>query len=176
MFQLPFLMAKKNQAKQPTSNLLQIPHPLNEGLESAYTPRDSDFDFEESGLEAEDRIENSASQDNNPVNAPLTNPSSIDLFEDVALVAKEDIYYKKGSHTVLLMKSGQVVAVDLIPKLIKFGVTPQQFLLEKISDTLSQTETEETEVSKGKIVPPLASPSSQQIPRSGEGRPSPSAS
>jgi hypothetical protein len=46
-------------------------------------------------------------------------------------VAKEDIYYQKGSHPVLLMKAGHSVETSSIPRLLKFGIRPEQFLLEE---------------------------------------------
>lgn len=52
------------------------------------------------------------------------------LANGITLVTKEDIYYRKGSHSVLLMKAGQKVQAALIPKLIKFGITPEQFSFE----------------------------------------------
>lgn len=45
------------------------------------------------------------------------------------LISKEDIYYRTGGQQVLLLKAGQHVPLEMVPTLLKFGVTPRQFLL-----------------------------------------------
>jgi hypothetical protein len=52
------------------------------------------------------------------------------LPEGVSIICKEDIYFNKDGHYVLLIKAGQAIEERLIPKLIKFGVQPHQFELE----------------------------------------------
>jgi hypothetical protein len=52
------------------------------------------------------------------------------LPEGVALVCNEDIYYHNGDRPILLLRAGQEVDEALIPKLINFGVTPNQFRIE----------------------------------------------
>jgi hypothetical protein len=51
------------------------------------------------------------------------------LPEGVTLVSKEDIYTPDRS--TLLLKAGQSVETDQLPKLIRFGVQPNQFHFEK---------------------------------------------
>lgn len=74
----------------------------------------------------------------------------------LTLVSKEDIYYRKGNHPVLLMKAGQEVQVELIPKLLKFGIQPEQFLMAPKSDLDSALLTAALPEARRMMTPPSA--------------------
>ncbi len=53
------------------------------------------------------------------------------LPDGVQLVAREDIFSNRGAQAVLLLRAGMVVEEDLLPKLIRHGAGPDQFVLKE---------------------------------------------
>ncbi|MBK8190337.1 MAG: hypothetical protein IPK79_07785 [Vampirovibrionales bacterium] len=56
----------------------------------------------------------------------------------VQLVAREDIVVVQGGRSVLLARAGMSVSEELLPKLIRYGAEPSQFILEESAPTAAK--------------------------------------
>ena len=63
------------------------------------------------------------------------------LPEGVRLIAREDIFAAQGGKAVLLARAGMAVSEELLPKLIRYGAEPSQFVLEESAAPATDTRT-----------------------------------
>lgn len=63
------------------------------------------------------------------------------LPDGVRLIAREDIFAAQGGRAVLLARAGMAVSEELLPKLIRYGAEPSQFVLEETATPATGTRT-----------------------------------